>query len=160
MAAWCDLVAQAPAIAEAALRLLEDEGGGAAVAFLATADPRGAPRLAPVCPIFARGALYLCVAERSPKRRDLARDPRFALHAALGKDDEELSLAGTAAEIADPAERAAVHAAIRFTFSAEDPIFRLDPARALHARWENVGRPGTRAVRTRWVAEPGAVPTL
>jgi hypothetical protein len=113
-----------------------------------------------VCPIFAQGALYLCIAERSPKRRDLARDGRFALHAALGKDDEELALSGTATEIADPAQRAAVHGAIRFTFAADDPIFRLDPARALHARWENVGRPGTRAVRTRWVARRGAAPTL
>jgi hypothetical protein len=78
------------------------------------------------------------------------------LHAFLAAQDEELQLAGGALEVHDPAERAAVHAAILFpAFKTTDPIFRLAIERALWVYWERVGQPDTKAVRRRWPSVPG-----
>lgn len=150
MASWSVIATREPELAQAGRRLLEGPDG-VAVAYLATAARDSAPRVAPVCPIFALDDLYVCATTRSPKRRDLERDGRFCLHAALGANDEEFQVSGRAQRVLDAAEITSVHAAIRFTFHAADPIFRLDIARCLHACWINVGQPGTRAVRRRWI---------
>jgi hypothetical protein len=69
----------------------------------------------------------------------------------LGKNDEELQLAGRASGVLDAGERARVHAAIPFAaFGRSDPIFRLGIERALWVFWERVGQPDTRPVRRRW----------
>lgn len=150
MASWAELERAAPGIAASGRRLLVG-ADGVAIGFLATADAAGRPHIAPVCPIFCGEELYLSAAARSPKVRDLRSNGRFVLHAFLGESDEELQLAGRATEAHEPAERAAVHAAIPFpAFHKEDPIFRLAFERALWVYWENAGRPDTRAVRRRW----------
>lgn len=149
---WEAFAAQAPEMAAAARRLFGEDRGDA-IGFLATVAADGRPHLAPVCPVFCEGRLYLSVAAASPKRRDLEADGRFVLHAFLGEADEELQLAGRGVRVDDASERAAVHAAIRFTFRPDDPVFRLGLERALHAWWERPGQPGTRAVRRRWRAD-------
>ena len=96
-------------------------------------------------------------AARSPKVRDLRGNGAFVLHAFLAADDEELQLGGSSTELADPAERDAVHEAIPFpAFDRGDPIFRLEIARALWVYWERVGTPDTKAVRRRWPPRSGA----
>ncbi len=150
MKSWSEFERAAPEFAAAARRLLIG-ADGVAIGFLATASASGTPHLAPVCPIFGEGHLYLCAAARSPKVRDLRGNGAFVLHALLGADDEELQLAGGSAEVVDPAERAAVHQAIAFpAFDRSDPIFRLEIERALWVYWERVGTPDTRAIRRRW----------
>ena len=152
MASWAEFEGAAAEFADAGRRLLVG-ADGVAIAFLATASSHGRPHLAPVCPIFCDGRLYLSVGARTPKRRDLADPGSYVLHAFLGENDEELQLAGHAREVRDERERAAVHQAIPFpAFQAEDPIFELDIERCLWCWWENVGQPDTCPARRRWRA--------
>jgi hypothetical protein len=156
MGSWSDLERQAPALAAAGRRLLKVDA--MPIAFAATVARGGAPRLAPVCPIFADGQVYLSVGAHTPKADDLARDGRFALHAFLGSADEEFPLSGRASEVVEPGRREAVHRTIKFgAYRGADPIFLLAFERGFHARWENVGRPDTRAIRTAWSASSGKV---
>lgn len=125
---------------------------------MATVARGGAPRLAPACPIFADGHVYVSVGAHTPKADDLSRDGRFALHAFLGPADEEFCLSDRAVEVGEPARRETVHRAIRFgAYSAADPIFQLALEHGFHARWENVGRADARAIRTTWSASSGEV---
>lgn len=143
---------ESPELAAAARRLLVG-ADGVAIGFLATASADATPHLAPVCPIFCGEAVYLCAAAHSPKVADLRASRRFVLHAFLGRDDEELQLAGEVTEVTGEAERGAVHEAIPFgSFDRSDPIFRLGLARALRVHWERPGEPGARARRERWRA--------
>lgn len=150
MASWAEFEAEAPELGAAGRRLLIGSDG-VAIAFLATADARGAPHLAPVCPIFCPPHLYVSAGLRTPKARDLRAAGAYVLHALLAAHDEEFQVAGRAREVEAPDERAGVHAAIPFaSFRREDPLFRLEIDRALHVFWERVGQPDTRAVRRRW----------
>ncbi len=150
MTSWAGFARAAPELAEAGLRRLVG-ANGVVIAFLATVSPAGRPRLSPVCPIFCGDELYLSAGGHTPKVADLRASGRYVLHAVLGENDEEFQIAGHVAEVSDPAERAAVHAAIRFgAFDRADPVFRFAVERALHVFWERVGQPDTRAVRRRW----------
>lgn len=147
---WAELEAAAPDFGAAGRRLLIG-ADGVAIGFLATVGADGAPHLAPVCPVFCGRELYVSAGAHTPKAGDLRATGRYVLHALLAANDEEYQLAGHAREVHDPAERAAVHAAIPFAaFKPEDPIFRLAIERALWVHWERVGQPDTRAVRRRW----------
>jgi hypothetical protein len=126
--------------------------GATGIVFLASLRREGAPRLHPVVPIFAAGGLYVVIASDSPKRHDLRRDNRYALHASLGPDDEEFALDGTAHEVTEPADRAAVVASANHTIRPADVVFELELSRCLHTVWERVGQPDTRAIRKRWIA--------
>jgi len=147
---WAGFEAAAPALATAGRRLLVG-ADGVAIGFLATVADAGPPHLAPVCPIFAGGGLYLSASRRTPKVADLRTGRGYALHAFLGESDEEFRIAGGAGEVLDPGERSLVHEAIPFAaFDRDDPLFRLSVESALWVHWERVGRPDTRAVRRRW----------
>jgi len=147
------LEAAAPAFGAAGRRLLEGE-----VAFIATVSRAGNPRLAPFCPIFSGDHVYVSSGAKTAKRHDLQNDGRFVLHALLGRNDEEFQLAGRGVLVADAAERARVHADIRFQFDPGDPIFRLEIERALWGHWEKVGQPGTYPVRKRYRVGEGESP--
>ncbi len=152
MASWAVLETEAPEFATAASRLFVGDDG-VAIGFLATAAEQGVPHVSPVCPIFCAPHVYVSAAASTPKVADLRATGGYALHAFLADNDEEFQLAGRAREVAEPPERAAVHAAIRFaSFQRDDPIFCLDIDRALWVYWERVGQPGTRPVRRRWQA--------
>jgi hypothetical protein len=132
----------APEFGRAGRRLLVGE-----VAFLATVSRRGAPRLAPVSPIFSGDHLYVSAGAKTPKRYDLENDGRYVMHAMLGPSDEEFQLAGRGALVTDAAERERVHADFQFQFQRDDPVFRLEIERSLWGHWEKVGQPGTYPVR-------------
>lgn len=148
-ASWARFEALEPELAAAGRRLLVG-ADGVAIGFLASAGARG-PHIAPVCPIFSAGSLYLIAAERTPKARDLRERGAFALHACLGAHDEEFQIGGRAREVGERAERERVHGDVRFAaFGRDDPIFRLGVERALWVSWERPGQPGTRPVRRSW----------
>ena len=150
MPSWASFEHHASDFAEAGRRLLIGEDG-VAIAFLASHNPSRGPHLAPVCPIFCGDDLYLSATAKSPRTSDLRGNGAYALHAFLGANDEEFQISGAAAEVSAASQRTAVHAAIPFTsFDPEDPIFRLDVARALWVYWERVGQADTKAVRKRW----------
>ena len=155
MSSWAEFEASSPELAAAGRRLLIG-ADGVAIGFLASVAASGVPHLSPVCPIFSAHHLYVSAGVHTPKVADLRASGAYVLHAFLGASDEEFQVAGHAAEVQDPAERAAVHAAIRFAaFQKTDPIFRFSIERALWVYWERVGQPDTRAVRRRWEARPG-----
>jgi hypothetical protein len=150
LASWLEFERAASELAAAGRRLLVG-ADGVGIGFLASVGAGRKPHLAPVCPIFCGAYLYVSAGARTPKAADLRRAKDYVLHAFLGPQDEEFQIAGSADEVVDAAERAAVHEAIPFAaFDRADPIFRLSIDRALWVSWEHAGRPDTRAHRRRW----------
>jgi len=139
VASWSELEVAAPRLAARARELLYQFGVG--LGFLGTVDPSGAPRVHPLCPVICDGELYLLVVP-GPKRADLRRDGRFALHSFPCEDNEDAAyLTGRAVAVDDePAQRAIVEeqflaerAAIPISPEslAAQMLFRLDVTRCL-----------------------------
>ena len=82
MRTWAEFRHARPDLAEAGRRLLYQFGVG--LAFLATVRPDGSPRLHPISPLLTNDAL-LGFIQPSPKRQDLHRDGRYALHSFLAE---------------------------------------------------------------------------
>ena len=130
------------------------------IAFLATVRRDGSPRLHPFCPVLAAGRLFAAIPRSSPKGEDLRRDPRCAIHALPGPDDDELAIRARAVEVGqDRAVRAAIIAVVQpsgvggmIETVTTDPVFEFDIVRVDAARWLDIGQPGTRAVRQTWKA--------
>jgi hypothetical protein len=122
------------------------------VAFLATSRRDGSPRLHPICPVLAAGRLFAAIPRSSPKGDDLRRDPRWAIHALPGPEDDELAIRARAIEVGHALEvRAAVIAVVRASgvggmieTVSNDPIIEFDIVRVDAARWLDIGQPGTR----------------
>jgi hypothetical protein len=137
VARWESFAAQAPELAEAGRRLLYQFGVG--LGFLATVRPDGGPRLHPMCPILAEGGLYTFLVP-SPKRNDLVRDPRYALHSFPPAEvDDEFYVTGRARRIDDPDLRTAVAATYHAEVAADHDLFELDVERCLHAAYRARG---------------------
>jgi len=100
MASWSDFAAAEPSLAAGVRALLQQYGPG--MAYLATVRADGGPRVHPVSPVIADGGLY-CFIIDSPKRRDLDRDGRYALHSYPPEEnDDEAYLTGHAVRVRDP----------------------------------------------------------
>ncbi len=128
MATWSEFAAAAPALAGTVRDALHQYGPG--LAYLATIRPDGGPRLHPVSPAVLDGRLYCCLLD-TPKRRDLDRDGRYALHAFPAEDsDDEVSLRGHARPVIDPDEVARVADALRAVPRADWRLYdlRIDTA--------------------------------
>jgi hypothetical protein len=172
VATWQEFESSVPAMAATARllwpgitalhrgELTKPDGPWFPVAFLATIRPDGSPRLHPFCPILAAGRLFAAIPQKSPKGHDLRRDPRCAIHALPGPEDDELSIRAHAKEAGqDRAVRASVIAVVTRTgvggmieTTSKDPLFEFDILRVDVARWLDIGQRGTRAVRQTWIA--------
>jgi hypothetical protein len=129
------------------------------VAYLATTRRDGSARLHPFCPILAGGRLFAAIPRSSPKGWDLRRDPRCAIHALPGPNDDELCVRARAIEVGtqpeirkmvvDVVTTSGVGGMIETT--SKDPIFEFDLIQVDVAKWLDIGQRGTRAVRDRWV---------
>ncbi len=103
---WGGFVRERPDLAEAGRGLLYQFGVG--LAFLATVRRDGGPRVHPMCPLLTDDGLFAFIVP-SPKRDDLARDGRYAMHAFPADDNEDaFYLTGIAELQTDPALRAAL----------------------------------------------------
>lgn len=150
MISWAEFEVRSADIARAGIELLYHPGRGE-VAILATVDPLGRPRVAPVSPIFCDAGLYLSLGAHTPKYRHLRRDPHYALHAMVGADDLEFQISGLVRWVESVSERNAVVAAIPFpSFDASDPIVELLIDRALMVTWP---QRTARGVKTAWQAD-------
>ena len=157
MKRWADFEVEAPELAVDGRRLLYGQADGMGRAYLATTRADGGPRVHPVMPVLSDGGLYVFVVEMSPKRRDLERDGRFALHAYEPPDGgEEFYLAGRAVLVDGPARRVAVSAATGGALGTHDfeLLYEFFPQRVLHTRWANWGTAQTWPAHTKWPAAP------
>ncbi len=151
MLTWQEFAEVRPDLAAIGRRLLYQYGVG--LAFLATVRKDGGPRLHPICPILHQEQLYCFVLGASPKRYDLLRDERYALHAFLpAHDDEEFYCRGKAIPAAHPVAREVVAAQAKHHVRADEVLFALRLARVLHTIWENSRQPNTRPLYTKWQA--------
>ena len=106
MVTWGGFSLGRPDLAEAGRGLLYQFGVG--LAFLATVRREGGPRVHPMCPILTDDGLFAFIVA-SPKRDDLVRDGRYAMHAFPADDNEDaFHLTGIAELQSDPALREAL----------------------------------------------------
>ena len=138
MATWGEFAEAAPEIAERGARRL-----AIGYAFIATTARDGSPRVHPMTPLIGGGRLLAFIAVHTVKYRNLLRDPRYALHAVLGKSDEEFLVTGRAVVSDDWASRIlAAEAAQRIGMtSRDDVLFEFHIERAHWAVWEGLGTP-------------------
>ncbi|SDY21342.1 Pyridoxamine 5'-phosphate oxidase [Micromonospora pattaloongensis] len=115
MASWSDFAADEPRLADAIRSLLQQYGPG--LGYLATVRADGGPRVHPVSPVITDEGLF-CFVIDSPKRRDLERDGRYALHSFPPEDsNDEAYVAGRARAVTDPARVARL--ALRWRAAAQ-----------------------------------------
>lgn len=104
---------------------------GRAFGYLATVRRDGGPRVHPVSPVITDDGLY-CFVLASPKRRDLERDGRYALHAyPAEQSDDEAYLAGQAVPVADEEQRAGLAQAHGADDASDWRLFELTIAVAV-----------------------------
>jgi hypothetical protein len=151
MARWVEFAAAEPEMAEAGRKLIYQFGVG--LGFLATVRPDGGPRLHPICLNQVGDGLYGLIAA-TPKRADLVRDGRFALHTFPPVEvDDEFYLTGRATLIEDEETRKQVEQAqidSGATTSGDEWCFEFDIERALLATYEK--RPSWPPVYRKWKA--------
>ncbi|MEH1164794.1 pyridoxamine 5'-phosphate oxidase family protein [Micromonospora sp. CPCC 205539] len=169
MASWSDFAADEPRLADGIRVLLQQYGPG--FGYLATVRADGGPRVHPVSPVITDEGLF-CFIIDSPKRRDLERDGRYALHSFLPEDsDDEAYVAGRARPVTDPARVARLAQSVRAAPQVDWRLFEFTVDVAMLARREQHatgvpgGAAGGPAVQV-WLdpqappaaAEPAAVP--
>ena len=121
--AWSDFAAQSPTLADDVRALLEQYGQG--LGYLATVRRDGGPRVHPVSPVITEGGLF-CFVMRSPKRWDLARDGRYALHSYPAELlNDEAYVTGRAHPVTDPRRRERVARAYRAAPDVDWQLFEL-----------------------------------
>jgi hypothetical protein len=147
VATWKQLRQARPDLADASAGLLYQFGVG--LAFLATVRKDGGPRVHPMCPLLTDDEMYALLVP-SPKRDDLLRDPRFALHSFPTEHNEDAAYLTGAAELVTN-EREAAEALDRF--SAERPgmtlvedqcVFRFEIETCMVTRSKGHGDPAPR----------------
>lgn len=98
---WSDLERIRPDLAERGRAIFFNFGVG--LGFLATIRPDGGPRVHPISPVITRGGLYGLILP-GPKRDDLRRDGRYALHTETlppPNQDDGFYVTGRALEVTD-----------------------------------------------------------
>ncbi len=132
MATWADLERDAPDLAAEGRRLLYARGDGEAL--LATVRGDKPPRVHPINVGIVDGHLYAFLL-RSPKRADLERDGRFALHAHQDPAaPDEFLVRGRARLVRDDSQRASAAADWPFIVDGTYRLFELSIESALLAR--------------------------
>ena len=110
MLTWSEFAAREPEMAASGRSLLY-QFGGVGLAFLGTVRPDGGPRVHPMCPVLHGDGMYGFLIP-SPKRDDLHRDPRYAMHCFPPEDNENaFYVTGEARRVSDSSVRGAAAAA-------------------------------------------------
>ncbi|WP_353890601.1 pyridoxamine 5'-phosphate oxidase family protein [Micromonospora sp. WMMA1363] len=152
MATWSEFAADEPRLADGIRRLLQQYGPG--LGYLATVRADGGPRVHPVSPVIADEGLF-CFVIDSPKRRDLERDGRYALHSFPAEEsDDEAYVAGHARPVTDSARVARLARLHRATSQVDWRLFELTVDVAMLARHDSVGGRARPAVQV-WL-DPAA----
>ncbi|SCL16034.1 pyridoxamine 5'-phosphate oxidase family protein [Micromonospora inyonensis] len=144
MASWSEFAADEPRLADAIRLLMQQYGPG--FGYLATVRADGGPRVHPVSPVITDEGLF-CFVIDSPKRRDLERDGRYALHSFPPEEsDDEAYVAGHARPVTDHARVARLAENFRAEPRADWRLFEFTVDVAMLARRDHVGveAPGAR----------------
>jgi hypothetical protein len=147
MASWQQFAASAPDLAERGARLL-----GVGVAYIATTANDRSARVHPFTPLLGGGRLLALLGKHTVKYGNLLREPRCAIHAMLGKDDEEFMLIGRAVISDDWATsmQAAVEARKINMTSRNHVPFEFMIERVHWAIWVGLGTQDIRRRSERW----------
>ncbi len=149
MLTWSEFADLRPDMAQTGRDLLYQFGIG--LGFLATVRKDGGPRLHPVCPLIHEGHLFVFVLGNSPKRFDLQRDGRYALHTMPPPDtDDEFYCTGRAVAVSDAVQREAVATLAQHNVRDDEVLFELRLERALTTTWVNPRQPDTQPIYTKW----------
>jgi len=122
---------------------------------LATIRPDGSPRISGIEARFIDGELWLGSMLHSPKSRDLAVDPRFALHSGSMEPDVwggDAKVAGTAIEIVDRDRKTGYVAAAGTAPPGDFHLYRTDITEVIMIR---LGEPPDHLRVQRWTPETG-----
>ncbi len=149
MVSWAEFTASAPRIAERGARLFS-----IGVAYIATTAKDGSPRVHPFTPLIGGGRLLAFIGMHTVKYGNLLRDSRYAIHAMIGKDDEEFMILGHAVVSDDwaTAMQAAIEAREINMTSRNHVPFEFTIGRAHWAVWEGLGTPDIRKRSECWPA--------
>ena len=132
MASWSEFATAAPTLAAGIRALLQQYGPG--MGYLATVRPDGAPRVHPVSPVITDDGLY-CFIVPSPKRQDLERDGRYALHSYPPEEnDDEAYVTGRATVVRDPLVITRLADALRAAREIDWRLFELSVDTAMIRR--------------------------
>ena len=146
---WGEFAYAAPGLAERGARLF-----GEGVAYIATTAKDSSPRVHPFTPLIGGGRLLAFIGERTVKYDNLLRDPRCAIHAMIGNDDEEFMIIGRAVVSDNWATNmlAAVEARKINMTSRNHVPFEFMIQRVHWAVWKGLGTPDIRRRAERWQA--------
>jgi hypothetical protein len=124
MNGWSDFVRAEPEMAEKGRALLYQRGDGEGL--FATVAPHGTPRINVLNAGVHDGRLLVFVQGHSAKARDLAANPRYALHAHQDPSHpDEFLVRGEARLVTDPAVRQAAADEWFFTVADDYPLYEL-----------------------------------
>lgn len=156
---WREFASLRPDLAHAGRQLLYQYGVG--LAFMATTRDDGGPRVHPMCPMLTDGDLYALIVP-SPKRHDLHRDGRYALHSfPADKNEDAFYLTGRVELILDDDTTKALASQFAMERGISEPpaelttweLFSLDIESSLLTRTTGHGDPAPR--HTVWHAPEG-----
>jgi hypothetical protein len=139
MATWSEFVAAAPALAADIRGAFHQYGPG--LGYLATVRADGGPRIHPVSPTVTDDGLYCCLLD-TPKRHDLDRDDRYALHAFPPEDsDDEACVRGRARLVTEPSIIRRVAHELRAEPEVDWWLYELSVDTAIYVHRVAGGRP-------------------
>jgi hypothetical protein len=154
MAFWSEFAADEPRLADEIRLLMQQYGPG--FGYLATVRADGGPRVHPVSPVITDDGLY-CFVIDSPKRRDLERDGRYALHSFPPEEtDDEAYVAGRARPVTDPATLARVAELGRAAPQVDWRLFEFTVDVAMLTRRDQTAQSGAGRPQVRVWLDPGA----
>ncbi|MBM0237229.1 pyridoxamine 5'-phosphate oxidase family protein [Micromonospora sp. ATA32] len=140
MASWSEFAADEPRLADGIRVLMQQYGPG--FGYLATVRADGGPRVHPVSPVITDEGLF-CFVIDSPKRRDLERDGRYALHSFPPEEsDDEAYVAGHARPVTDQARVARLADSVRAAPQVDWRLFEFTVDVAMLARRDQDGSLG------------------
>jgi hypothetical protein len=156
MATWTEFAEAAPDLASSIRGLVHQFGPG--FGYLATVRRDGGPRVHPVSPVITDDGLY-CFLIESPKRDDLDRDGRYALHSFPPEDnDDEAYLSGRASLVADPDRRARIAHTSRAATTIDWRLYEFTVDTAMLAHRHDDPWAGTGADYVIWRDPAAAAP--
>ena len=141
---WYDFETGAPYLAMLGLELLNGK-----IAYLATTKKDGSPRVHPVRPFIGEGHFFLFIDRKSPKRRDLLRDGRYALHCSVFQTNgpsTEFLISGIASFSDDPDIRKVAYRVVGRDLPDQQTLFQFSVGRVIVTEYDEERTP----IRRRW----------